>query len=153
MLQKKENLGPWIYSTKNEDKAAEEKEKHVASTSYDDFGPLMRVIRSFNRDILDHIKIVMETEDFEEGTLWSHYRVVKEARETVDKLFKSAGSMVNLFGDKGWSIEDDVVSFGIGRCTQPVMLGPGKALVPNFKIKRARFLSLFTNPIFFGAKQ
>ncbi len=37
--------------------------------------------------------------------------------------------------------------------TIPVMLGPGKFLMPNSQIKRARFLSSFTNSQFFYAKQ
>ncbi len=70
-------------------------------------------MRSFNRDLMDHIKVVLSTRHLSFAPR-HHWRYAREAKETVDKLYKSAGDMVLLFGSKGYNIEDVVVSFGKG---------------------------------------
>ncbi len=106
MLQQ-HDLGLWILRKQKQDRAAEQQERRVAHTSSDKFGPLIRVIRSFNGDILDHMKEVLLGYGFGEGQL------ERDAKETVDKLYESAGDMAKLFGGKGVSIKDDVVRIGI----------------------------------------
>ncbi len=103
----------WILNREEEDRKAEEEEdKVVASSSDDKFGPLISQLREFNRDILDHMKVVLTIVDIKWTRENQRKAAAKEAKGTVDKLYKSAGNVIRLFAEKDWSIEDDVVSYG-----------------------------------------
>ncbi len=81
-------------------------------SSTDKFGPLISRLREFNRDITDHMKAVLTIVDVKWTSKSQREVAAREAKETVDKLYGSAGKTIRLFAEKDWSIMEDIVSFG-----------------------------------------
>ncbi len=78
------------------------------STSEDKFVHLKGLLKTFSDELFDQMKMVLSSIKLTRrgGHQW---KMAKEAKGSVDRLYRSAGELLKVFGDKDRKIDHEMV--------------------------------------------